>query len=232
MRLTSLDVHNYSICPNRYFNVDSDEIKNHPARETMKRIVLSKALGRDNKWNIQGLATVWDNMFWNNKESSQENVDSSVKGSISLRKLFNRLPEVYDAVSSKNLVTACEAGLYLYSSSDFITISDRGVEIWIFYNSSPKEMRRSLLVPTELYILRSALRKDFLGEDYITFDPISRMETFVVFYHVGPGSMAPKWFKVKCSRNDKAVLSIARQIKNKVVFQNPGEQCERCKVNC
>ncbi len=232
MLIKTLDLHHYSICPRKYFS-EANKVKySSPAREVMKRIVLSKALGRENKWTIKGIASVWDNIFWKNKSATQNNVDASVKGSISLKKLFNKLPEAYDVYSSNNLLTAIESDLYIQSSSDFIIVSERGVEIWIYSQLKLNEVRRSLIGAGELFVIRRCLRKEYLGEESIALDYTANKNTYLVFYNSGKNSMNPSWFRIKCSQNNSAIISLANQIKKKVEFSNPGEQCKGCKVNC
>lgn len=232
MLIKTLDLHHYSICPRKYFSEVNKVKYNSPARDVMKRIVLTKALGRESKWTIKGVASVWDNMFWKDKPISQENVDTSVKGSISLKKLFNRLPDVYDAHSSKHLTAAIDSSIYIQSSSDFMTVSERGVELWIYSKGKLSDFRRSIICAAELYILKNTVRKSYLEDYGYSLDITNSKNIFLVFYYAGSQSLNPTWFRVKCQSNNPAVISLSTQLSNGVNYCVPSEHCKECRVNC
>jgi hypothetical protein len=229
MKLTTWDIHKASICLKRYYNEPIKEEAFPPTRELIKRIVLLKALGRERKWTIKGLASAWDGVFWQGKEVNQDNINASVKGVISLRKIYNRLPENYDAYSCKEIYRNIDGGVYLYSSGDFFLVTDRGIEIWIYKKTNIKEMKRSLLPAAELRALEGSVRAYILSNTQGARDPLEalRERVSLVFYYSGNG-MRPSIKKVWCERNDRAVDAICDLIRRRIEWPSYSDNCKDC----
>jgi hypothetical protein len=234
MKLSTEDLYNYSPCPRKYFLTDFVNKKDSPPREAIKRIVLLKALGRENKWTTRGLASLWDSIFWKNRDVTQENINRTTRGVISLRKLYKLLPEEFDSYSSENLKVMIDGNIELSSSSDFMIVTDKTIDLWIFKRDTPTNIRRSILPAAERYVLEASLRGSFKdGTSTLSkgFKGSERQINAVVYYPT-TGGLNPSYFKVRCDDNSTAVRMICEQLRRKIEYPIRGYQCNECPLDC
>ena len=205
-----------------------------PSQEAMKKIVLLKALGRERKWTVKGLALLWDNFFWSGRQATKDNLDKSVKGVIGLRKLYKTLPEKGQAYSCKSLCASIDAGTEISSVGDFFFILPKSIEIWINGQYRPSDIRKSILPAAERYVLERSLRHVNLGGTLPLSCSKSQAERRIdlVFYYGTEKRMTPLKMRVKCPQNDKAVVSLITMMEKKISFPCQGPHCNQCDLQC
>lgn len=185
-----------------------------------------RAIGRETQWSFSGIASLWDEIFWKDKDITRKAMKESVQGVLAARALYKKLPKSQDLEihSASNLTTYIDSGIQLSSSGDFLlSYSDR-YEVWIYFKSTPKKIRRSSLPAIEHYIARQKIRA------------VYQKPFFLVCYHTNSKKRNPTFFRVRSDFSESQcrniVLNLATAAKNKVNYPVQNDQCQNCEVSC
>ena len=131
--------------------------------------------------------------------------------------------------------TALNSSIYLQSTGDFFLITEDGIEIWIYYHARPKEIRRSLLPNIERFIVANSIRdevlKTYLLPHSKTVSDLKK-NIFIVSYYATMNNMRPVTYKIKCTENDKAVITIASSLEKRIDYPIFGSECNNCEISC
>lgn len=223
MKLTTLDLHNETLCPMRARLSSFPPRRTDPARELIRRVFLLKAVGRKTGWTPRGLAKAWDEIYWVGKDINRVNMDASIKGVLSAKALYNRLPkEGFSVHSIKNLSTVIDSSVELSSSGDFLLEYPDRYETWIYKRWSHKEARRSIL-PTAEHLL---VQRNVSDEKPF----------FLTFYYVSTERTTPVNFRIQSERpeeeNARVITSLCDQARKGIYFPKGGSHCDGCEINC
>jgi len=223
MRINTLQLHRVSTCPRRYLHEEQIQEPIDPAREVIKRIFLTQGLGKETSWGIDRIASMWDELFWKGREVTPKNIDKSARGVLATKQLYSRLPQAnFKSYSPRQLDYYSDSSLVLTSSADFILTYENKIESWVYLNSSPREIRRSILPIAEHYIVQKGFSRD--------------LAFYLVIYHTTTNKMNPTYFKIRSknshSENRKTVMSLAEVIRNKTDYPIQNGACEKCHINC
>lgn len=224
-KLTTLDLYRLDQCPKRWREEPPEPESADPTRELMRKVFLMKAIGRDAGWTFSGIASAWDQLYWEGKEITRENMRESVQGVLAARQIYKRLPKgEIDAHSAKNLFTSLDAGVELHSSGDFLLEYPDRYETWIYLQSTPKKIRRSPLPAIEHYLIYQRVRE------------AAQKPFYLVIYYSSVKRRRATYFRMRDERSfDECrgiVHSLADRARKKLYYPSLGEHCRECKVKC
>jgi len=225
MKLTTLDLYDLSTCPRRWFKDKPVRDDDSPARELIRRIFLTKALGREKGWTPLGIANIWDDLFWQGKDITQASMDESIRGVLAARKLYRQLPrEGFKVHSALQLSTMVQSATDLGSVGDFLLSYPDRIETWVYGRRTVKEVRKSCLPAVEHYLIQKKIR----GAQDRPF--------YLVCYYVSTNRMRPIHFRIRddgnLATNEKQVVHLCNLARKKIDFPSAGDHCLKCKVNC
>jgi len=225
MKLTTLDFYYLEQCSKRWAEEPLKEEIQDPTRELMRKVLLMKAIGRESSWNFPGIASIWDQIFWQNKDINQQSIRESVQGILAARQLYKRLPKGnLESYSSKNLFSSLSNGILLSSSSDFLLSYPDRYEAWIYYHGTPKRIRRSPLVALEHYLIYQKIRDAHQKPFYLVIYYSSTKRRRVIHFRVRNDQSVDECRKV--------VYNLADRAKRKIYYPSIGEHCKKCNIKC
>lgn len=225
MKLKTLDLYYLDQCPKRWFEDPPKPELMEPTRELMKKIFLMKAIGRETSWTFSGIASAWDQLFWEGKSVTQENMQESVQGILAARQLYKRLPKgEIDTHSTKNLHTSLDSDIHIASSGDFLLDYKDRYEVWLYMRSTPKRIRRSPLPAIEHYLVHKKIRDAYQKPFYL------------VTYYSNTKYRRASYFRVRSDRSTeecrKIVYNLAARAKKKTNYPSFGDHCKDCSIKC
>lgn len=226
-KISTLDLYYSDQCSRRWKEEKlPTEESIDPTRELMKKVFLMRAIGRDAGWKFSGIASVWDQIYWQGKEVTQENMRESVQGILAARKLYKSLPNSSDLLthSTSNLVSYLDSSLLLSSSGDFLLSYSNRFEVWVYLKSAPKEIRRSPLPILEHYLVHQKVRD------------AHKKPFYLVCYYSSTKRRQTIHFRVRDDRDynecRKVVYNLADKIKKNIIYQSAGNHCKDCNIKC
>jgi hypothetical protein len=174
-------------------------------------------------WTPKGIANVWDEIFWSGREMNRVNMDASVRGVLSARALYRKLPkEGFSIHSVKNLSIMIDSSVELSSSGDFLLEYPDRYETWIYKRWSHKQARRSILPTAEHFLFQRAVKED--------------KPFFLAFYYVSTERMTPINFRIADTNsepeNSKIITHLCDQARKGISYPVAGDHCSGCEVNC
>lgn len=225
LKLNSLDLYYLDQCPKRWAEEPREPEPMEATRELMKKIFLMRTMGREVGWSFSGVASAWDQLFWQNKEITQENMQESVQGILAARQLYKRLPKgEIKAHSTKNLTSCLDSQLEISSTGDFLLIYPDRYEVWVYMRSTPKKIRRSPLPAIEHYLVHQKIRNSHQKPFYL------------VIYYSNTKRRRASHFRVRSDRSSeecrKIVYNLSDRAKRKIYYPSFGEHCKDCSVKC
>lgn len=226
MQLNTLDLYYIDQCSKWWKEDPPKREETDPTRKLMKKVLLMKAIGRESRWTFNRIATVWDQLFWEGKDITRDNMKESVQGILAARQLYNKLPKEknLEAYSTLNLTSNLDSGIQISSAGDFLLSYPDRYETWIHIKSSPKRIRRSPLPVLEDYLAQQKIR-DFYKKPF-----------FLVAYYSSIKRRRAIHFRVRnnysLEETRKIVFNLADKAKKEIYYPSIGEHCEQCKVKC
>jgi len=225
MKLNTLDLYYLDQCPKRWKEDPPKAEDMDPTRELMRKVFLMKAIGRDTGWSFDGIASAWDQLYWQGKEITQENMQESVHGILAARQIYKRLPKGdIEIHSTQNLGSFLDAGVELCSSGDFLLSYPNRSETWIYLHSTPKRIRRSPLPAIEHYLVHQKIRE------------AHKKPFYLVIYHSSVKRKGIGYFRVRDDRSlnecRQIVSNLITRAKKNLDFPSLGEHCKDCSIRC
>lgn len=226
MRLSTWDLYQLTLCPKRLIESGAVERESSPARDLIKKIFILKALGREKDWSLKGLAPLWDEIFWKDREYTQEAADESVQGLLAARKLYQSLPDINEGKFNihpvSNLKTMVDSSVELSSLGDFLLEYQNRYETWIYLHSEPRLARRTVLPQLEHYLVGAKIRE--------------QRPFYLVFYFLSTERLTPIHFRIQdtTSQEECGLLAafLTTQCKKRISYPVRGVNCKDCPLGC
>jgi hypothetical protein len=225
MKFTSLDLYYIDQCPLRWAKDPIQSEQMDPTRKLMKKVILMKAIGRETGWSFSGIASIWDQLFWEKRDITQDSMKESVYGILAARQLYKKLPkEGLETYSVSNLSISLDSSLVVQSSGDFMLSYPDRYETWIYLRSTPKDIRRSPLAAIEHYLIQQRIK------------PSEQKPFYLVIYYSSIKNKRIVHFRVRDNRNYKEcrdiIYCLADQAKRNLSYPSIGEYCKTCSLKC
>jgi hypothetical protein len=227
--LNTLDLYNIDKCSKWWIEELSkikDDKVSDPTQELIKKIFLMKSVGRDTGWNFKGIASLWDKIFWRDKDVNKDSIKQSVKGILSARHLYKKISvkndiEIY---STNNLTTYLDCASKIKSSGDFLLSYPNRYETWIYSDMKKIDVKKSPLVMLEHYLIQQSIR-DFHQKEF-----------YLVIYHTSINRKTGLFFKTKGELNinqNRIIFSnLVSRANKKINFPSIGNHCDKCNLEC
>ncbi len=225
-QLNTLDLYYVNQCYKRWSEEKIVQPPIDPTRDLIKKIFLMKTIGRNTGWTFGGIASAWDELFWQGKTVTKQAMRESVQGILSARALYKRINkgQKIEAHSTKNLITSLETGIVISSSGDFLLSYPDRYETWIYLQSTPKKIRRSPLPALEHYLLHQKIREAY------------QKPLYLVIYYASTKRKRTIHFRVRDDRTQeecrKIVYNLTDKIKRNISYPSIGEHCKECNIKC
>lgn len=223
MRLSTWDLYQLTLCPKRLIESGAVERESSPARELIKKIFILKALGREKDWSLKGLAPLWDEIFWQGREYTQEAAEASVAGILAAQKLYRSLPqEGFNIHPTPSLKTMVDSSVELHSSGDFLLEYPDRYETWLYFRCDPRQARKTILPQLEHYLVYSRVRE--------------QKPFYLAFYFLTTERITPIHFRVRDNTLEEECGSLATllttQCKKRISYPVRGVNCKDCPLGC
>lgn len=226
MKLTTWDLHLISQCPKKWLAAPEPfHNEDSLVRKLLKRMILQKALNRKNYWSFKEVARLWDEIFWEGRDITQENIDLSAKGILAARKLYSKIElQEWEPSSALELDYQTDSSVQISSVGDFVlTYKDR-IETWVYGSWSHKEMRRSILPAAEHFLIQKRVRAAHTKPFYI------------VVYRATMRGRNPNHLLLNVTGseygNEKMVLHLTNVATKKISIPVMCDLCNKCEVDC
>lgn len=225
MRLSTWDLYQLTLCPKRLIESGAVGRESSPARDLIKKIFTLKALGRERDWSLRGLAPLWDEIFWKDREYTQEAANESVAGLLAARKLYKSLPQDHDQFNIhpvSNLKTMVDGSVEISSSGDFLLEYPDRYETWFYMRSDPRQARKTILPQLEHYLIYSKVKE--------------QKPFYLVFYFLTTERVTPIHFRTLDTTSEERCGLLAAflttQCKKRISYPARGQNCRDCPIDC